>query len=312
MAVDKWRSYLQHGEFVIRTDQRSLVHLDDKRLTTPWQHKALTKMLGLQYKIVYKKGIDNRVADALSRHIHVGTEELQVISQSKPMWLESVELGYKKDQEVVDRLAQLAISSPQGNYTLHKGLIRHKGRIWIGRNTVLQQEIMHALHSSPIGGHSGFHATYHRIKHLFSWPGMKAHIRQFVAQCVVCQQDKIERVPYPGLLEPLSMPKGAWQVVTMDFITGLPKSSGYDCIMVVVDKFSRYAHFVPLAHPFTAFSVAMAYMKDIYRLHSLPEAIVSDRDPIFTSTLWQELFRLTQTELRMSSARHLETDGQTE
>ncbi|KAM0929344.1 hypothetical protein ACQ4PT_001454 [Festuca glaucescens] len=312
MAVDKWRSYLQHGEFIIRTDQRSLMHLDDKRLTTSWQHKALTKMLGLQYKIIYKKGVDNRVADALSRHIHGDTEELQVISACRPIWLEAVELGYTKDSEATQRLAQLALSSPIGNYTLHKGLIRYKGRIWVGRNPKLQQDIMHALHCSPIGGHSGFQATYHRIKHLFSWPGMKAHIRQFVAQCSVCQQAKTERVPYPGLLEPLAVPTGAWKVVTMDFITGLPKSSRYDCIMVVVDKFSRYAHFVPLSHPFTALSVAMAYMKDIYRLHSMPEAIVSDRDPIFTSTLWQELFRLTQTELRMSSARHPETDGQTE
>jgi hypothetical protein len=101
-------------------------------------------------------------------------------------------------------------------------------------------------------------------------------------------------------------------VVTMDFITGLPKSSGYDCILVVADKFSRYAHFLPLRHPFTALSVAKLYVKEIYTIHGLPLAIVSDRDPIFTSTLWKELFRLTQTELRMSSARHPETDGQTE
>jgi hypothetical protein len=69
MAVDKWRSYLQHAEFIIRTDQRSLMHLDDKHLSKPWQHKALMKLLGLSYKIIYKKGVENKVADALSRHI---------------------------------------------------------------------------------------------------------------------------------------------------------------------------------------------------------------------------------------------------
>jgi hypothetical protein len=218
-------------------------------------------------------------------------------------------MGYKNDEEAAEKLSQLAISSPNGNYALHKGLIRYKGRIWIGRNSKLQLDLLHAMHSSPIGGHSGFHATYHRIKHLFAWPGMKNQIRTFVANCSVCQQAKSERVPYPGLLEPLAVPNGSWQVVTMDFITGLPKSSRYDCIMVVVDKFSKYAHFIPLAHPFTALSVATAYMKDIYHLHYMPEAIVSDRDPVFTSALWQDLFRLTQTELRMSSSRHPETDG---
>jgi hypothetical protein len=312
LAIDKWRSYLQHSEFIIRTDQRSLAHLDDKRLTTPWQHKALTKLLGLTYKIVYKKGVENRVADALSRQIHEGTEELLAVSQCTPIWMERIVQGYLQDPAATTRLAQLSVVSPQGNYSLMKGIIHYKKRIWIGRNKHLQQDILQTLHSGPIGGHSGFHATYHRIKHLFAWPGMKNCIKEFVASCSVCQQAKTERVAYPGLLEPLKIPNGLWKVVTMDFINGLPKSSGYDCIMVVVDKFSRYAHFIPLKHPFTAFSVAMAYVKEIYRLHGLPEAIVSDRDPIFTSTLWQELFRLTQTELRMSSARHPETDGQTE
>jgi transposase InsO family protein len=81
--------------------------------------------------------------------------------------------------------------------------------------------------------------------------------------------------------------------------------------VVLVDKFSLYAHFQPPKHPFTALSVATLYVKEIYRLHGLPLAIVSDRDPVFTSTMWKELFRLTQTELSMSSARRPEMDGYT-
>jgi hypothetical protein len=192
MAVEKWRLYLQHAEFTIRTDQKRLMHLDDKRLSTPWQHKALTKLLGLTYKIVYKKGVDNRVADALSRHIHEDTEELLAVSQCKADWLEAVALGYLEDPVATNKLAQLAIKNPSGNYTLQQGIIRCKGRIWIGKNTAMQQEILHALHSSPIGGHSGFHATYHRVKHTFSWPGLKKQVSMFVAQCTVCQQAKAE------------------------------------------------------------------------------------------------------------------------
>lgn len=171
---------------------------------------------------------------------------------------------------------------------------------------------MHALHAGPIGDHSGFLVSYARIKKLFFWPQMKSHIQEFVAQCSVCQQAKAEKVPYPGLLQPLEVPKQAWQVVTMDFIEGLPKSSSYDCILVVVDKFSKYSHFVKLAHPFTAFKVAKLYMEHIYKLHGMPQAIVSDRDKVFTSQIWQELFRLSGTELRMSSAYHPQSDGQTE
>jgi hypothetical protein len=67
LVVEHWRSYLQHSEFTLKTDKKSLVHLDDQRLTTPWQHKALTKLMGLKYKICYKKVVDNRVVDTLSR-----------------------------------------------------------------------------------------------------------------------------------------------------------------------------------------------------------------------------------------------------
>jgi hypothetical protein len=96
----------------------------------------------------------------------------------------------------------------------------------------------------------------------------------------------------------------------MDFIEGLPKSKKYDSILVVVDKFTKYAHFVPLSHPFTALQVAQVFVDNIYKLHGLPTSIVSDRDRIFTSQVWKELFRLTDTQLMMSSY-HPQTDGQT-
>lgn len=98
----------------------------------------------------------------------------------------------------------------------------------------------------------------------------------------------------------------------MDFIEGLPRSATFNCILVVVDKFSKYAHFLPLSHPFTTFQVALTYVNNIFKLHGMPTAIVSDRDKIFTSNVWQELFKLLGTDLQMSSAYHPQTDGQTE
>jgi hypothetical protein len=101
-------------------------------------------------------------------------------------------------------------------------------------------------------------------------------------------------------------------MVSLDFIEGLPKSAAFNCILVVVDKFSKYSHFVPLSHPFTALDVAEAYMQHIHRLHGLPQSLISDHDRIFTSTLWTTLFKLAGTQLRMSSSYHPQTDGQTE
>lgn len=141
---------------------------------------------------------------------------------------------------------------------------------------------------------------------------MKSIIKTYVQTCAVCQQVKPDRAKYPGLLQPLPVPKKAWQSVSLDFVEGLPKSGRFDCILVVVDQFSKYAHFLPLAHPFTAAQVATAYIDNIYKLHGFPKHMISDRDKIFTSVFWQELFRHAGTGLDMSSAQHPQTDGQTE
>lgn len=98
----------------------------------------------------------------------------------------------------------------------------------------------------------------------------------------------------------------------MDFIEALPVSQSYTCILVIVDTFTKYANFLPLKHPFTALSVARLFHDQVYKHHGLPTSIVSDRDKIFLSTLWQELFRLAGVQLRMSSAYHPQTDGQSE
>jgi hypothetical protein len=133
---------------------------------------------------------------------------------------------------------------------------------------------------------------------------MKGMIHHFVTHCTVCQQAKHERVKYRGLLQPLLVPEYAWKVVSLDFIEGLPKFNHFDCILVVVDKFSKYAHFIALKHPFTAFQVAMAYVDNVFKLHGFPEALISDKDKVFNSNVWQQLFKLTKTELRMSTSYH--------
>lgn len=312
LAIEQWRSYLLHVEFIIFTDQKSLIHLNEQRLNTPWQQKVFTKLLGLQYKIVYKQGSDNRVADALSRRVQAEGQSL-AISVVKPQWCQAVVEGYLQDKEAKKLLTKLSLnSSAVPNFELHEGLLKFKGKIWLGNNTTLEQTMILAMHNSAVGGHSGIPVTYHRLKQLFSWPGMKRSVHEFVTACAICQQAKPDRSKYPGLLQPLQVPEGSWQTVSMDFIEGLPLSGGKNCIMVVVDKFSKYSHFLPLKHPFTAAVVAKVFMQQIYRLHGLTLAIISDRDRIFTSQFWKSLFSLAEVTLNMSTAYHPQSDGQTE
>ena len=146
----------------------------------------------------------------------------------------------------------------------------------------LKQNIFLELHNSPLGGHSGFLKTYHRVKKDFFWDGLKFDIQMFVAGCLVCQKNKFETINTPGLLQPLSIPIQRWEEISMDFITGLPKSKGKSVIMVVVDRLTKYAQFCALSHPFKASTIATTFMDTIQKLHGNPKIIVSDRDPIFT------------------------------
>jgi hypothetical protein len=175
-----------------------------------------------------------------------------------------------------------------------------------------QNHILQALHDSGVGGHSRVAATYGRIKSLFAWPQLKQFVHTLVQQCETCQKAKVEHTKLPGLLQPLPVPDQAWDVVSLDFVEGLPNSDRYSAILVGIDKFSKYGHFIPLHHPYTALTIAKSYMDHVYKLHGLPKAIIFDRDLVFTSKLWQELFRLTNTKLLMSSAYHPQTDDQTE
>lgn len=235
------------------------------------------------------------------------------VSEITPRWLEIITEGYMKNEKDKQLLTELSVSSPnKQGFSLTKGIIRKKGKIWLGQHTEAHQAVMKALHDSGIGGHSGFRVTYHRVLQLFTWPGMKQTILQYVKHCKTCQQAKNEHTKLPGKLHPLPIPPEAWHSVGMDFIEGLPISGRYDTILVVVDKFSKFGHFIPLKHPFTASTVAQLFFDNVFKLHSMPQVLISDRDKIFISQFWQQLFKLADTTLNLSSSYHPQTDGQTE
>jgi hypothetical protein len=136
-------------------------------------------------------------------------------------------------------------------------------------------------------------------------------VESFIKHCSVCQQAKHKNYKSSGLLSPLPVPNSAWQDISMDFIDALPKCDGYSVILVVVDKFTKYAHFLLLKHPYIASSIAQVFFSTVVNLHGLPKTIMSDRDRMFTSSFWKELFKLMDTKLCLSSAYDAQIDGQT-
>jgi hypothetical protein len=171
----------------------------------------------------------------------------------------------------------------------------------VGSDPELKLQLIAIVYDSSVGGHSGVPVTYRRMKQLFAWKGTRTSVQDYVQSCMICQQAKPNRAKSLGLL----------QTISMDFVEGLPQSSHATCIMVVIDKFTKYGHFLPLKHPYTSVSVAKLFLDEVYRLHGMPLSIISDRDKIFTSKFWRELFSLAQAQLSMSSVYHHSLDGQT-
>lgn len=143
----------------------------------------------------------------------------------KHQWLKEVVASYQPDPVAVDLLTRLVVTPDSLHpFSLSQGIIRHKNMLWLGSSKELQQRILTSFHSSPVGGHSGAPATYQHTKRLFYWLGMKIDVWSFVQSCSTCLQAKLERARYPRLLQPIPIPSSSWDVITMDFIKGLPHS----------------------------------------------------------------------------------------
>ena len=154
---------------------------------------------------------------------------------------------------------------------------------------------------------------YQDLKQRYWWPGMKRDVVDFVSKCLTCQQIKAEHQRPAGLLQPLEIPEWKWEQVTMDFVSGLPKTvRGCDSIWVIVDRLTKSAHFLPVRVTYTLDKLAEIYVREIVRLHGVPKSIVSDRDSRFTSKFWKSLQNALGTRLKFSTAFHPQTDGQSE
>jgi hypothetical protein len=329
LSVKKWRPYLFATIFTIKTDQQSLKHILEQRVGTPMQQKWISKLLGYHFVVEYKQGKENKVADALSRkedtdlktEVEKETAYLQAqtqghlcaISFPSPTWLDDLRASYEEDEELKSLVSRLQASGEgEGHYTLNQGLLLYKDRFCIGKESGMKIKVLALIHDSPLGGHSGYLKSLHRAKKDWFWHGMKKDIKAYIRGCDTCQRLKHETSKPAGLLQPLAIPPRPWHSISMDFVEGLPTSRKQNVILVIVDRFTKYVHFISLSHPYTASKVAALFLQHVFKLHGLPSSIVSDRDTVFTSLFWEELFRRQGVDLAMSSSYHPQSDGQTE
>jgi RNase H-like domain found in reverse transcriptase/Reverse transcriptase (RNA-dependent DNA polymerase)/Integrase zinc binding domain/Retroviral aspartyl protease len=168
------------------------------------------------------------------------------------------------------------------------------GLLYIPQDSELRTTLMREVHDAPTGGHLGREKTYARLTAAVYWRGVYNDVRDYVSSCVSCARNKSSNRSQAGLLHPLPIPARRWETISMDFVGPMPKTtSGYDWLLVVVDKFSKMVHLIACKTTMTAADVARLVYDHVIRLHGFPDSIISDRDTRFTSHFWAALWKLT-------------------
>jgi len=306
-AVRHWRPYLWGRRFVVRTDHYALKYMLDQRLSTVPQHQWISKLFGFDFTVAYRPGKLNTVADALSRR-ELPAEHLAALSSPTFSLYDDLRAELQADA-TLRHLCDTITESRGEPWHVEDGLILRGSAIYVPPTSRLLADVLQLAHTA---GHEGVQKTLQRLRLSFAVDHDRRVVRDYVRSCSVCQRNKTDTLHPAGLLQPLEVPSQVWSDISLDFVEGLPKVNGKSIILTVVDRFSKYAHFIALGHPYTASSVARAFFTDIVRLHGFPASIVSDRDPVFTGNVWRDLFKMAGVQLRMSTAFHPQTDGQSE
>jgi hypothetical protein len=309
-ALQEWRHYLHGAHFTVYSDHGPLKYMQTQPHLTSRQARWQEILSEFDFTVEYKPGKKNVVADALSRRAD-HKEALGAVSSVNVTSLRTeIVKGYANDSKCKQILER---PTEHKEFTIEDGVIYKQKRIYVPNNIDIKKRILYEYHDAPTAGHVGVTKTTKNVSRLFYWPKLHQEVKQYVVSCLPCQSNKPSNQSPVGLLQPLPVPETRWETVSMDFIMQLPMTKqGNDAIMVVVDKLSKQAHFIPTKTNVSAPEVASLFFREIVRHHGVPKNVISDRDPRFTSLFWKALWQQLGTKLSMSTAYHPQSDGQTE
>jgi hypothetical protein len=304
-ALETWQHYLWPKEFVIHTDHESLKHLKGQHKLNKRHARWVEFIETFPYVIRYKQGKENVVADALSRRY-----ALLSTLDAKLLGFEHIKELYAEDHEFCEEY-RACEKIASGKFFRLDGFLFRENKLCVP-NCSMRELLVQESHGGGLIGHFGVAKTLAILQDHFYWPRMKRDVERICGRCVTCRQAK-SKVQPNGLYTPLPIPSEPWIDISMDFVLGLPRTKrGRDSIFVVVDRFSKMAHFIPCHKTDDASHVADLFFREIVRLHGMPRTIVSDRDAKFLSYFWKTLWCKLGTKLLFSTTCHPQTDGQTE
>lgn len=334
VSFKQWKVYLEGPKFTVNvlSDHKNLIYFTTTKILNRRQVRWAEELAVFNYKISYQPGSANARADALSRrtdylqnkkpvsHAIFAIEpngELKNSNQhqiaatfqiQETHWKNEITEAYTNDAFAI------TLSKQQSkDFTIQNGLWIIDNRVYVP--SALHKRIISEIHDMD---HQGNGKTMERIMRHYFIPRLRNQVELYIRQCDVCQKSRHERHKPYGLLQSLPAPPGAWKSISMDFITDLPQSQNwtkkefYDTILVVVDRLTKFAYFLPFLKTATAEQLAQLLVERVFSNHGTPEEIISDRDKLFLSNFWKTTMLLLQIKNKMSTSFHPQTDGQTE
>ena len=339
-ALKIWRHYLYGERFELFSDHKSLKYIFTQKELNLRQRRWMEYLEDYDFGLNYHPGKANAVADALSRKAdgcsasmqlqkwnmvksiceyqlyvkkHEGGAHLYNMA-SQPTLMGRIIEKQQEDETSKELIEKIRNGEKLEGWTFQEnGGLKYWGRLYVPKTADMRNEVLRQAHYSSYTIHPGETKLYHDLRRQFWWGTMKKDIAIFVSKCLTCQQVKAEHRKPGGKLQPLPIAEWKWNHITMDFVTGLPRSpKGKDSVWVIVDRLTKSAHFLLVKTIDSTEALGKLYVQEIVKLHGIPLSIVSDRDSKFTSKLWGSLQRALGTELNFSTAFHPQTDGQSE
>lgn len=319
-ALRTWRHHLLGPRrFLLQCDNSAVTFLMRQPQLSPQQARWQQTLSEYNYEMRHVPGRDNIAADALSRRPDLQVTAVSLLSTTD--LADAIRAAGVEDPEYQRAVAKAADQddpyppfafAPDGLLYTQPATRSAKGRLYIPAGSPRLQ-VLHEIHDAPTAGHMGRDKTLKLAKRRFYWPRMDVEVADYVKSCRVCQANKPSTQAPIGLLQPLPIPSQPWESVSLDF-TFLPRSRRrHDCAVVFVDRLTKMVKIAATSSTVTAPQTAQLFVDNVLRHgYGVPTSLVSDRDPRFTGHFWTALQQLLGTKLRMSTAYHPETDGQTE
>ncbi|MBW0486112.1 hypothetical protein O181_025827 [Austropuccinia psidii MF-1] len=318
-ALKCWRAFIPSlsSPFEVLTDHSSLQYFMSSKVLT--RHTLLDASSHWD-NIYLERGEDFISKNTMNFQQLIKKDEVQpsryfaVKRESFSNFHESIQKKLWQDPQYRSVLQELGKGKSVQDYSLDSSsqLLLFKDRLVVPNDPTIQLSILQKHHNSPLAGNPWQETTLKPFKQDFHWSGMTQFIKDDVSSCQQCSRNKNIHHKKFGPLKPLPIPNGPWICLSMDFITQLPLSNSFDSILVIVERFSKMAVFIPTMSSITSLYLAHLLIKNIFSKNGLPSSIVSDRGPLFVSSFWTNLFQKLKISRDLSTAYHLETDGKTE